>query len=579
MARSTKTKAAKPRQHVTDHLREPGRRWLRNRKFYFDKSAADRAVAWIETYCHHTEGEWYGRPFILAHWQRRIVRKLFGWKRVDGTRRFRKLWLEVGRKNGKTEFAAALALLLFIGDGEMGGQIYSLATDKDQARIVFDKASKMVGLAPEDLRREIEILKPSLWCNALIASFKPLSSKPDSKHGFSPHGVIGDEVHAWESSELYEVVIEGEGARNQPLNVLITTAGRHGEGYAWEQHEYALGVLKGEFADDELLVMIFAAGEDDDWTDIASWKKANPNLGISPKIDFLEGQCREARQLPRKENRFRQYYLNQWVEQSTRWLPMEFWNMCTSAPDERAKKLFLSDSERDEKLISQATAGGSFDPDLWKKLPEKMKGRSTWGGLDLATTTDLAALVWDFGADENDIVTYLWRFFLPRDTLKTVSPRTQKLYQKFIDHGALTLTPGNVADYSFIEKQILQDSEQFRIAALGIDRWNATDLATRLLNNEGLPVELFGQGFASMSGPSKEFERRVLGLSIEHGNNPVAAWMAKNVAVDQDAVDNIKPTKERSADKIDGIVAAIMARGMAMAHPVSAAKSFWEAAA
>lgn len=545
------------------------KRWAQGGKYWFDKAAADEACRWIETYCHHTEGEWYGRPFVLARWQRRIVRKLFGWKRADGTRRYRKLWLEVGRKNGKTEFAAALALIIFLHDGEMGAQIYSLATDKDQAKIVFEKAGKMVGLSPE-LTREVEVMKPSLWCNALLASFKPLSSKPDSKHGFSPHGMIGDEVHAWESGELCEVVIEGEGARSQPLNILITTAGKHGEGYAWEQHEYAVGVLKGEIQDDELLVAIFAADEDDDWTDPASWKKANPNLGISPKLEFLESQCREARQLKRKENRFRQYYLNQWVGQSTRWLPMEFWDMCTAAPADRARKLFLSDPERDEKLRELAEAKQPSDPELWKKLEQQFKSRRAraWGGLDLATVSDMCALSWEFEPlEEGGPIPIIWRFFLPRDTMKTLPPRTAKLYEKFVAAGALTLTPGNVADYDFIEKQILRDAEDFLVVALGIDRYNATDLASRLLNREGMPVELFGQGFVSMSGPSKDLERRVLGLGIEHGNNPVARWMAENVAVDEDAADNIKPTKERSSGKIDGIVSAVMGRGMAMAKP------------
>jgi phage terminase large subunit-like protein len=379
--------------------------------------------------------------------------------------------------------------------------------------------------------------------------------------------VIGDDVHAWDSSELFEVVLEGEGARAQPLNILITTAGKRDEGYAWEQHEYALGVLKGEIEDDELLVAIFAADEDDDWTDPAVWAKANPNIGISPKLEFLESQCREARQLKRKENRFRQYYLNQWVGQSTRWLPMEFWDMCTRAPSERARKLFLSDPERDEKLRALAQEKGEYDPLLWKTLAEGFKARRAraWGGLDLATVSDMCALSWEFEPEiAGDPVPIIWRFFLPRETLKTLPPRTRRLYEKFIEAQALTLTPGNVADYDFIEQQILQDAKDFQVVALGIDRYNATDLASRLLNREGMPVELFGQGFVSMSGPSKDFERRVLGLGIEHGNNPVIRWMAENVAVDEDAADNIKPTKERSAGKIDGIVSAVMGRGMAM---------------
>lgn len=547
----------------------PRRRWIKAGRYYFDPIAASFAIAWIETYCRHTEGEWFGRPFVLARWQRRIVRKLFGWKRADGTRRFRRLWLEVGRKNGKTEFAAALALLLFVGTGEARGQVYSLATDKDQARIVFEKATIMVSLS-EDLRREIEALKPSLWCSALLASFKPLSSQPDSKHGFSPSGIIGDEVHAWASGELYEVVHEGEGARAEPLDILITTAGKRGENFAWEQHEHALAVLKGEVEDDDLLVVIYAAADDADWTDPAALAAANPNLGISPKREFLESEMRAARQNPRKENRFRQYYLNQWVEQSTRWIPMEYWNLCTASPDPRDVKRFLADPERDESVLEIARARGEFDPLLWKKLRERMKGRPCAGGIDLATTSDIASEALCFPPDKpGGPDTYLWRFWLPRETLKKVKENVRKLYEAWEKAGALVLTPGNVTDYAFIKKDVIEDAKTYRLSAFAVDRWNATQLATELLNTEGLPVELFGQGFASMSGPSKEFERGFMGLSIEHGNHPVANWMAKNVAIDTDPHDNIKPTKKNSGGKIDGIVAGIMAKGILMAKPAT----------
>jgi phage terminase large subunit-like protein len=543
------------------------KRWLASGKFWFDPAAAACAIAWIETYCRHTEGEWFARPFVLARWQRGIVRKLFGWKRADGTRRYRRLWLEVGRKNGKTEFAAALALLLFCADGEQRGQIYSLATDKDQARIVFDKAATMVALS-EELRREIEILKPSMWCAALLSAFKPLSAKPDAKHGFSPSGVIGDEVHAWASGELYEVVHEGEGARAQPLDILITTAGKRGENFAWEMHEHALAVIKGEIAEDDLLVAIFAADDDDDWTDPKCWAKANPNLGISPKIEFLESECRGARQSPRKENRFRQYYLNQWVEQSTRWIPMEYWALCTAAPAAADVKRFLADAERDPSLLAIARAARAHDPLLWQTLRARMIGKRCAGGLDLATTSDLAAHALWFPAEKPGMRdTILWRFWLPRETLLKLKATERARYEAWAKSGALTLTPGNVTDYAFIKKDVLADAKLYRMTALGIDRWNATQLATELLNVEGLPVELFGQGFASMSGPSKEFEREFLGLQLEHGNHPVAAWMARNVAIEQDPTDNIKPTKKDSGGKIDGIVAAIMAKGMIMANP------------
>jgi phage terminase large subunit-like protein len=543
------------------------RRWTRTGKYWFDAAAAAAAIRFVETFLHFTEGEWAGRPFVMTRWERRIVRKIFGWKRPDGTRRYRRLWLELPRKNGKTEFAAVLALLLLVADGEHGAQIYSLASEEGQARIVFEKATRMVAMAERLRNGTVETFKTSLYCSSLMSSFKPLSAAPSSKHGFNPSGFIGDEVHTWSSGELAEVVHEGEGARSQPLDVLITTAGEL-ETYAHEQHEYALAVLRGDLQDDELLAVIFAANDDDDWTQESTWRKANPSYGVSIKPEFLAAECRRARQLPRLENRFRRYYLNQWVEQATRWIPMEYWDCCTSSPEARAASLFLSDAERDPSLRARVEGSLAPDPELWRVLPARLAGRVCAGGLDLATTRDLAALCFWFPAlRPGERETAIWKFYLPRDTLKTLKKADADRYDSWARTGALTLTPGNVADYGFIKGDLLNWSRAYRLSVLGIDRWNATQLATELLNTEGLPVELFGQGFASMSGPSKEFERLVMGLELEHGNHPVVRWMAKNVAVDQDAADNIKPTKERSSGKIDGIVAAIMAKGVLMAKP------------
>jgi phage terminase large subunit-like protein len=547
------------------------RRYIKSGKYWFDKCAADAAIAFFEIFLRLTEGEWAGQPFILARWQRRIVRKLFGWKRRDGTRRFRRLWLEVPRKNGKTEFAAGLALLLLVADGEFGAQIYSLATEEGQARIVFDKTTRMVSMS-EPLKKELETFKTSIWCAALNASFKPLSASPTSKHGFNPSGFIGDEVHAWTSGELAEVVHEGEGARAQPLDILITTAGEIGS-YAHEQHEHALEVLAGEVEDDELLAVIYGAGPDDDWTDPSVHRKANPNYGVSVKPSFLESEVRKARQQPRLENRVRRYFLNQWVEQSTRWIPMEYWNVCTAAPAPAARVAFLSDPDRDEWLQTRVRDAGEYDPLLWRKLPDLMAGRRCCAGLDLATTRDLASLCLWFPPESTDARDVLiWKHYLPRESLKlkTLKSTDRQRYESFVKAGALTLTPGNVTDYAFIKTDIMEAADRFRLTALGIDRWNATQLATDLLNTEGLPVVLFGQGYVSMSPPSKEFERAFMGLQLEHGNNPVATWMARNAEVDTDHADNIKPvkpTKERKNSKIDGIVAAIMAKGMLMTKP------------
>jgi phage terminase large subunit-like protein len=544
------------------------RRWTSNGKYWFDKHAADAACAFFETYLCLTI-DWFGgragAPFRLARWQRRIVRKVFGWKRADGTRRYRRVWLEVPRKNGKTEFAAGLALLLLVADGEFGAQVYSIASEEGQAKIVFERATRMVASSPA-LKREIEAFKTSLYCSALTSAFKPLTAAPSSKQGFAPSGCIADEVHVWNDGELYDAVHEGEGSRAQPLDVMITTAGEKGT-YADEQHEYALEVQRGITDDEELFVAIYGAADDDDWTDPKIWAKANPNYGVSVNPDFLASECRKARQLPRLENRFRRYYLDQWVEQSVRWIPMEYWDVCTSAPEERARSLFLSDPDRDEKLKTRVVASGRHGADLWKRLPDLMAGRPCAGGLDLATTRDIAAWCLWFpperpGARE----TLIWKFWLPRDTLKQLKDTERRRYEAWAKDGALVLTPGNVTDYDFIKRDILSDSLRYRLAALGVDRWNATQLATDLLNTEGLPVELFGQGYASMSGPSKEFERLVMAGLLDHGGHPVLRWMVGNVAIRLDTNGNFKPDKEKSSEKIDGVVAAIMALGLAIAN-------------
>ncbi|HWY14419.1 MAG TPA: terminase TerL endonuclease subunit [Rhizomicrobium sp.] len=559
-----------------------GRRYESSGRYWFDQSAAEAAVAFFPTYLRHTEGEWAGKPFVLARWQRHFIRKLFGWKRRDGTRRYRKAWIEIPRKNGKTETAAGLGLLLLV-EGERGAQVYSVSGDKDQAKIVFEKATTMVA-SSEALASDIETFKTSLYCSALNGSFKPLSSRPRTKQGFSPHAMIADEVHIFVDGDLVDAVHEGEGARAQPMEIFITTAGEIGT-YAHEQHEYARAVQRREIEDDTLLVVIYAANDNDDWTDPAVWAAANPNLGISPKIEFLRAECQKARNLPRLQNRFRRYYLNQWVEQATRWLPMEFWDCCTVAPEERAAKLFLSDTDRDQQLAAIVRNCGAPDPLLWRKLPEMLAGRACSGGLDLQTTTDIAALSFCFPGSDTERTAFLWRFYLPKETLKRVSKEQANRYQSFADAEALVLTPGNVTDYEFIRRDVLDWAGRFGFGHLAIDRWNATQLAVQLRGTDGLNVEMFGQGFASMSGPSKEFERLVLGLALEHGNHPVMRWMAKNAAVETDAHDNIKPVKPSSggktknqmlAAKMDGIVAAVMGLGMCMAKPAEVSESVYE---
>ncbi len=505
---------------------------------WFDEAAAQAACEFFPRYLRHTEGEWAGQPFELADWQRdEIIRPLFGWKREDGTRLYRRFYGEVAKKNGKTELAAGLALLALLGDAEFGGQGFSIATDKDQAKIVFNKAAVMVDFS-EDLKAELDLFKTSIYCGALGATFKPISSAPTGKHGFSTSFFVGDEVHEWANDSVYDAVRKNTAARRQPLEILITTAGLRGQGVAWEIHEHARKVLEGAIEDPEQLVVIHAADPEDDWKDPKVWAKANPNMGISPKLDFLRAECTKAQQSPRLENSFKRYHLNMWTEQATRWLPMDHWKLCSADPS---------------------------NPELWKQLEDRLRGRRCFSGVDLASTRDLNSLCHGFPPVEEDpLWTFLWRFWLPRDGVEERSKKSGVDFQAWHKDGALVLTPGNVSDYKAIKAQIFADAEVFQIGGLAIDRWNATQMAVDLAD-EGLKVVLFGQGFASMSAPSKELERMVMAHEFDHGNHPVARWMASNVAAAEDTAGNLKPAKDKSTGQIDGIVAQIMALALGSA--------------
>lgn len=504
---------------------------------WYDKAAADAAVDFFGRYLCLTEGQGMGQPFRLEPWQAKIVRDVFGWKWPDGSRVYRILYVEVPRKNGKTELAAGFALLLLVGDGEGGAQVYSAATDKDQAKIAFNKATTMVTLSP-DLAEVVETFKMSLYCAALAGSFKPMSSVVKSKHGFSPSGLVADELHEWATADLYEVIHKGTGARRQPLEVLITTAGIKGHGFGWEMHEKARRVLEGEEDDPSFYAVIYGADEDDDWQEPAVWAKANPNLGVSVTTRYMEAEARKARASARLENDFRRFHLNQWTEQVTRWLSMKDWKACTRAPDQ---------------------------PNLWRELWAEVAGRPAWGGLDLGSVSDMTSVAYYVPpavADGRGVL--LWRFWLPEGAVERVPEVRKQLYRGWIEAGALQITPGNATDYAFVKEAILEDCGRVHLQQLGFDRWGATQTAIELAS-EGLPMAQMGQGYATLGAPTKELERLVLLGRLEHGNNPVARWQVGNAVVRTDPAGNMKPDKERAGDKIDGVVAAVMAIGGAMA--------------
>lgn len=511
-------------------------------KFTFDADLARRAVEFFPRYLRFTDGEWAGKPFELQKWQAKGISELWGWRRADGTRRYRRFRWWMPRKNGKTELLAGVAHLLTVGDNEVGAQVFSHALDKRQASIVFDKAGAMLRYSP-DLARIYEATKTSLFCPELQSAFRPLSGEAKGKHGLSPHGALGDEVHEWRSRELHTFLVQGMGARRQPLDGTISTAGERGT-IGYELFEESAKIRDGIIPDDETHVMIYGADEDDDWSDEDVWAKANPNLGVSVKIDFLRSEYRRAKETPRVENDFRRYHLNQWVGQSTRWLSMNAWREC--AP------------------------GGV---DSWAAKEENLLGRTCFAGLDLASTSDVTALVLYFPPErEGETAEVLCRFWVPEDTISIRSRRDRVPYDKWARQKAIFGTPGNVTDYEAIRIRIAEDAQRFRIAGIAIDRWNATQLTVQL-QQDGHAVMFFGQGYASMSAPTKEMERLVSARRLDHGNHPVLTWMASNAATASDAAGNIKPAKDRAADKIDGVVALIMGIGIA---PKAPEKSFWE---
>jgi phage terminase large subunit-like protein len=526
-------------------------------EYWYDAATAEAAVRFFADNLVLTTGRQFaGKPFVLADWQAdQVIRPFFGWKCPDGTRRYRVLYLEVPRKNGKTELAAGIAILLLVGDGELGGEIYAMACNEEQARIVFNKATQMV-LGSPSLGADIEAFKTSLYCSALNAVFRPLTAKPSGKQGFNPSGAVADELHEWPDGELYEAIEEGEGAREQPANILITTAGIFGQGFGWEMHEKAQRILAGDEIDPSFLAVVYSADREADWADPEVWRAVNPNYGISVRPEYLARKCREARGNPRLENRFRRFYLNQWTEQAVRWLPMENWH---------------------------AGAGGR-DARHWREFEEMLAGRVCFGGLDLASTRDFNALVWVFG-DPGDLIDedaedadqapagglefgeplyLLPRFWIPRAAVEEKARRMRIPLEDWQRQGAVTITSGNVADYRTIRRQVLKDAARFDVHGLGIDRWNATQMSVEL-QDDGAPVHLFGQGFASMSPAAKALERAVLANRVDAGGHPVLAWMAGNVCIADDAAGNIKPDREASPGNNDGIVAALMGVGLASA--------------
>lgn len=492
---------------------------------FYDVDAADYAVNFIECLCH-TKGTWAGKKFKLLEWQEEIIRDLFGVLKSNGYRQFNTAYVEIPKKNGKSELAAAIALLLCCGDGEQRAEIYGAAADRGQATIVFDVAADMVRMCPA-LNKRCKILTASkrIVYTPTNSFYQVLSAEAYSKHGFNIHGVVFDELHTQPNRKLFDVMTKGSGdARMQPLYFLITTAGTDTNSICYETHTKALDILEDRKHDATFYPVIYGAANEEDWTDPKVWKKANPSLGETIGMDKVEAACNSAKENPGEENSFRQLRLNQWVKQAVRWMPMEKWDACAFPVN-----------------------------------PEDLEGRICYGGLDLSSTTDLTSFCLVFPPEDEDEPYYvLPHFWVPEDTLDLRVKRDHVPYDIWERQGYIQTTEGNVVHYGYIEKFIEHLGEIYNIREIAFDRWGAVQMVQNL-ENMGFTVVPMGQGFASMSPPTKELMKLTLEKKLAHGGHPVLRWNMDNIFIRTDPAGNIKADKAKSTEKIDGAIACIMA--------------------
>lgn len=506
----------------------------------FDHAAADYAVDYFTHYVRFSQGPKVGEPFVLEPWQAWGIRQVFGWQRPNGTRLYRRWFLWVPRGNGKTELLAGvshIALTAMSQPGE-GSEVYSIGANESQAKIVHGAAVKMVGHSAE-LSARYELRKGSIYCPETDAVFKPLTGKAVGKHGLRCRVLIGDEAHEWKTGDLHTYVRDSMVKWPDPLEIIISTAGKP-EGHGWELWNECCQIADGTVDDDETLVMIFAAEPGDDLADPDVQRRVNPNLGVSIAPDVFAGKVKRALRLPYLLTDLKRYHFNIWSEDDARWIPPVEWARCTTTPEDRER---------------------------WRQLEAECRGRKCWGGLDLASTRDTNALVWLFPPDEEHprwII--LPRIWWPREQALAHKAGARIPVERWEHEGALILTPGNTADHQAIKARVLDDCALFQVQGLGVDPFNSHQI-TLDLAQDGVPVVIVKNNMASLSVPSKTFERRCLEAEYEHGNQPVLRWQVGCAAVRTDDQENIMPSKKRSSGKIDTVAATVMAEALAATQP------------
>lgn len=485
-------------------------------------AAATRAITLINKLTH-TKGPFAGQAFNLRPWQIRILKQIFR-TGPDGRRVYRQVLLMLPRKNGKTELAAALAIYFLLFDGEIGGEVYSAAADKEQAALVFNVAAQMIRNDPVlEALCEIVDSQKRIVHRKSGSFYRAISAEAYSKHGFNASIVVYDELHAASDRRLFDVLATSQGARAQPLLIAISTAGYDRHSILWELYAHAKKVKETPALDPSFLPILYEAPAEADWTAERVWRRANPALGDFRSLEEMRIACARAREIPAQENTFRRLYLNQWTEQADRWLALTDWDACAAG------------------------------------APAPLEGRRCWVGMDLSSTKDLTALVAVFPGDDGQHFDVLAQFFVPQESIRERGLRDRVPYDQWSREGYLIATPGNVVDYEAVRRTLQDWAVRYDLLELAFDPWNATDLVTRLSEQDGIVCVPMRQGFVSLSAPTKSLEKAVLSRTLRHRGHPVLRWCVSNVSVETDATGNLKPSKKVSTERIDGVVALVMA--------------------
>lgn len=505
----------------------------------FDPARAERVRKFFRTLLRHSKGQWAGKPFEPMEWQwQDILAPVFGWVRPDGSRRFRRVYIELPKKNGKSTLASGVGLYLLVADGEQGAEVYSAAADREQASIVHGEAVRMVQASPAlSARLEINKTTRNIAFAATNSWYRALSAEAETKEGLNAHGIIIDELHAWKGRALWDTLRYAGRARRQPLLFVITTAGDDMLSVCREQHDYARAILNGSVEDTRVFAYIRAARQrsegdeaDDDWTDPETWRRANPSLGLTIDEKEFAADVAEAEKSPTTQSSFKRYSLNTWATSTNPWLRSQDWSAC--------RRPFAA---------------------------ADMAGRPCYGGLDLASVSDLCAFALAFPWD-TDLYRLLCWFWLPEDTVADKDSPEQ--YRVWARAGHLRVTPGNVTDYAFIKRDLLQLARDYDLREYAYDPWNAEQLTQSLEEEGGIKRVAFPQTVNHYAEPTREFERLVIAGKMHHDGNPVLAWMAGHVTCRTDPSGNKRPVKPAQGDrrKVDGITASVMALARALKH-------------